>query len=138
MTASPRQLARSTRLRALSVLAWLMLVVQAVPAMPTVPAASAMPASMSMGTAMHGDAAAASCDHATGRATAAPATPDHDSCCGGAASLHCRCAAMSAPALLPMPSLTVAANLLLARIAGRQAPSAPRPPALPPLRPPQA
>lgn len=138
MTASPRQLARSTRLWALSVLAWLMLVVQAVPAMATVPAAFAMPASMSMGMAMHGAAAATACDHAAGGDAAATATADHDSCCGGASSPQCRCAAMSAPALLPLPALTMAANPPRVRIAGRPAPSAPRPPALPPLRPPQA
>lgn len=143
MTASPRQLARSTRLWVLSALAWLMLVVQAVPAMPMPVATAALTthADMAnmpdMGTAMHGDHAHSG-DHAGGEvATPAPAA-DHDNCCGDTTTAHCSCAAMCASALLPLPSLTVAANPALAGVADQSDRSTPQRPLLPPLRPPQA
>lgn len=137
----------------MSLLAWLMLVLnaaQAVPMAAMVHAGSALPHAASM--AMPAPASAivgyhhAAAGHVAPQdasSSVAPAAVADDCCNAGhglphaPASSSCHCATMCAPALLPVPGLTVAARLPLAMIAPAAVPTAPQRPAAPPLRPPQ-
>jgi hypothetical protein len=122
----------------MSLLAWLMLVLNAAHALPMAAMAQAVSASATSAMTMPAAMAAGhmmSCDHAA---------PDHadpslaDDCCGtGAADGACHCPTMCAPALLPVPMLSVAAHRPHMALAPGLIDSAPRRPVSPPLRPPQ-
>ncbi|HET6434035.1 hypothetical protein [Dyella sp.] len=154
MTASPRSLPlHAPRRWALSVLAWLMLVLsnaQAVPTVAMVHAASALASATAMAVPAPARAEFGP-PHAAGHGTAqhgSPAPIAHaaaDGCCAPAdgsahatATFSCHCPTMCAPALLPLPGLAMAARLPLAMIVPAAVPGAPYRPASPPLRPPQA
>lgn len=130
MTFSLRPLARSRRLRAVAVLAWLMLVINAVVAAPM--GMDAAPPALSM----HAPVAAAGthCDHA------APVQPPH--CCDdqadghGAAYAYCGCLAMCV-AVLPSAAVDLAATAITATYASAPVAAAPLLASAPPLRPPQ-
>ena len=137
----------------MSLLAWLMLVLnaaQAVPMAAMVHAGSAPPHAASM--AMPAPAGAvvghhhAASSHVASRDASSPLmhAAVADDCCNAGhgmphapASSSCHCATMCAPALLPVPELTVAARLPLAMIAPAAVSTALHRPAAPPLRPPQ-
>lgn len=132
----------------MSVLAWLMLVLNAAHALPmaaagqvgsAIPATTgmlagmAMPAGASAGHPRCDEAAASHADHSSA------AQPAHaDDCCGaGHADASCHCPALCAPALLPMPVVAFAARLSPGVIASGPIDGAPHRPDSPPLRPPQ-
>lgn len=131
MTFSLRPLARSRRLRAVAVLAWLMLVINTVTAAPM--GLTAAPPLLSM----HATVAAvgAHCDHA------APVEPPH-SCCDdqadghGAAYAYCGCLA-TCVAVLPSAAVDLAATAITATYASAPVAAAPLLASAPPLRPPQ-
>lgn len=122
MTATLRPFRRSPRLWAMSLLAWLMLVVNAGMAAPAVVATA------------HAGMAMASM--ASGMSTHHPSpAPD---CCGQPSMHHCDCPSMCAPALLPLPAMTMAASLPAPQLAVPPVVAAPQRDDAPPLRPPLA
>src|SRR5690242_5743611 len=129
MILSPRRLSLAPRRWAMSLLAWLMLVLNTAHALPMV----------GMGAMATGPAAmtAMMTSHEAAAAHAMPPASPH--CDGGAgmADGGCHCPTMCAPALLPVPALTVALQLSPVALAPRPVDTAPRRPASPPLRPPQ-
>ena len=124
----------------MSLLAWLMLVLNAAHALPM--AAMAHAGSASTASAMTMPVAMAigqmRCDHAVPD-HAGPSRAAHaDDCCGaGAADGACHCPTMCAPALLPVPVLSVAAHRPHMALAPSLIDTAPHRPTSPPLRPPQ-
>ena len=115
----------------MSLLAWLMLVLNAAHALPMVGMSAMATAHAAMTEAAMMTSQPAAADHA-----APPASPH---CDAGACMLDggCHCPTMCAPALLPVPALTVALQLSPTALAPRPVDTAPRRPASPPLRPPQ-
>lgn len=125
----------------MGLLAWLMLVLNTAHALPFAAMAHAgggtsaapvmaMPHAMSEGHMGCGDVTP---DHA-GPSRDAPA----DHCCGaGAADGACHCPTMCAPALLPVPALSIAAHRPHVALASGLIDTAPHRPTSPPLRPPQ-
>ncbi len=113
----------------MSLLAWLMLVLNTAHALPMVGMGATATAPAAMIAMM--------ANHETAAAHAAPPVSPH--CDGGAgmADGGCHCPTMCAPALLPVPALTVALELPPVALAPRPVDTAPRRPASPPLRPPQ-
>jgi hypothetical protein len=136
MTLSLRQFARSPRLRALSVLAWLLLVVNAVAAAPlgmrAMPPVHAMPASVATGSA-HGHHVA---PVAVAAASACCADVDHADGCVDMTGQHCTCAAMCGTALAPMTVLALVPVALTTTYAVPLRSSLPALMPAPPLRPP--
>lgn len=113
----------------MSLLAWLMLVLNTAHALPMVGMGAMAMAPAAMTAMMPNHEAAA--------AHAMPSASPH--CDGGAgmADGGCHCPTMCAPALLPVPALTVVLQLSPVALAPRPVDTAPRRPASPPLRPPQ-
>lgn len=135
MTFTLRRFARSRRLRALGVLAWFMLVVNAVVAAPmgmhATSAADAMLATPAVVAVHCHDSSAVQqvVESDTGCAVRAD-------CCGGMTGDQCPCAAMCAAALAPLPAGQTAP---LGHVATYPVPrllDAPALAAAPPLRPP--
>jgi len=127
MPFSLRQLARSRRLRVMAALAWLLLVVNAVTAMPMAPGSSVHAAHALAGT------------H-TGQAAMPHTACDggHAGCCGGQLAPDCHCAAMSGGLMLPVFA-AMSGGMAMAIVPDRLLPRhAPSPTASPPLRPPAA
>lgn len=133
MTFSLHQLARSRRLRAMGVLAWLMLVVNAT---------AAAPVGMSM---MSADAvvttmAAVEHGHEVSMEMAAADTvagcTDRTDCCGNMAGNPCTCAAMCVTALTPIMVVAIDPMAFAAIYAMPRLLHAPALAAAPPLRPP--
>lgn len=132
MTISLRLLARSRRLRAMAVLAWLMLVVNSLAAAPM--GMTGVPHSHAMQTTM-----TAVSEHRHHRAAAMGATSccdDHAGCCDGMAGQACHCAAMCSTTLLPGPAVVVASTEAASVYAVPLPLRAPSLDTAPPLRPP--
>ncbi|TAM93720.1 MAG: hypothetical protein EPN40_13030 [Rhodanobacteraceae bacterium] len=135
MTLSLRQLARSRRLRALGVLAWLMLVVNAVVAAPmgmhAMAGADAMMATPAVVVVHCHDSSAVRqvVESDTGCAVRAD-------CCIGITGDQCSCAAMCAAALAPLPAGQMAPLGYVATYPVPRLLDAPALAAAPPLRPP--
>jgi hypothetical protein len=132
MTISLHLLARSRFLRAMGVLAWLMLVATSL---------TAAPLGMEGHTAHSTHAVIAAvgehCHHGMHDAgSSGSCCDDHAGCCGGQAGLGCHCASMCSSAL-PTCSTTITGSSVLGAIYGAPARiSAPSPATAPPLRPP--
>lgn len=122
MTATLRPFRRSPRLWAMSLLAWLMLVFNAGMAAPAV--AATAHADMAMSTMT------------SGMPTHHPSSAAD--CCGQPSMPHCDCPTMCAPALLPLPAMTMAASLPALRPGSPSIAIAPQRDDGPPLRPPLA
>ena len=137
MRFSLRQLARSRRLRAMSVLAWLMLVIQSVAAAPmSMPMASHAQAEHPMVAAAAAHAAHGMHCHHAATSTATDSCCHHSAdCCNGAVG-QCACAAMCATALLSRAALMPASMALTATYAMPSGMTAPSGTNEPPLRPP--
>ncbi len=135
MTLSLRRLARSRRFPAMSVLVWLMLVVNAVAAAPlgmhAMAGADAMEATSAVIDAHCHDAA--SMPRAAGNNAGCA---DRTDCCGGMAGNQCTCAAMCAAALAPIMAVAIGPMAFAAIYATPRLLDAPALAAAPPLRPP--
>lgn len=123
----------------MSLLAWLMLVLNAAHAVPMAAMAHAGNAAgaSSMSMTMPADAGAGmSCDHAGTGHGQMPL--DHSDPCSGAGTsgASCHCPTLCAPALLPVPDLVFATLALAGGPAGGAIDAAPQRPGRPPLRPP--
>jgi hypothetical protein len=133
MTFSLRHLARSRRLRAMGVLAWLMLVINSLAAAPM--GMTGMPHSH----AMHTTVAAVSehCHHhvAANKATRS-CCDDQAGCCGDMSGHTCNCAAMCSTTLPPEPAVVLVAAAITAGYDMPLPGSAPSLNTAPPLRPP--
>jgi hypothetical protein len=133
MTFSLRQLARSRRLRAMGVLAWLMLVINSLAAAPM--GMTGVPHSH----AMHTTVAAVSehCHHHVAANKAARSCCDDQAgCCGGMTGHSCNCAAMCSTTLPPATAVVLASATITASYAMPLPSSAPALNTAPPLRPP--
>ena len=134
MTLSLRRLARSRRFPAMSVLVWLMLVVNAVAAAPlgmhAMAGADAMEATSAVIDAHYHDAA--SMPRVAGDNSGCAGRTD---CCGGMAGNQCTCAAMCAAALAPIMA-AIDPMAFAAIYATPRLLDAPALAAAPPLRPP--
>ncbi len=134
MTLSLRQLARSRRFRVIGVLAWLMLVVNAVAApmgMHAMAGADAVEAASAV-IDMH-------CHDAASMPMAAGSDAgcaDRTDCCGGMAGNQCTCAAMCAAALAPIVAVAIDPMAFAAIYVTPRLLDAPALAAAPPLRPP--
>lgn len=134
MTLALHQLARSRRLRALGVLAWLMLVVNAAAAptgMHGMAGADAMEATSAVVDVHCHDAAPlpTAAENAAGCA-------DQADCCGGMAGNPCSCAALCAATLAPIMAVAIDSTALAVIYAMPRLLDAPALAAAPPLRPP--
>ncbi|HZX70221.1 MAG TPA: hypothetical protein VFE77_05315 [Rhodanobacter sp.] len=132
MTFSLRLLARSRRLRAMGVLAWLMLVVNSLAAAPM--GMVGMPHSH----AMHATVAAASepAHHPVAAEASRSCCDDQAGCCGGMTGYTCHCAAMCSTTLPPAAAVVLVSSSITARYAMPLPRSAPSLNTAPPLRPP--
>lgn len=133
MSPSLRLIARSRGLRALGLLAWLMLLLGSL---------TAAPLGMTHAHAAPGSQAGAMAAEPTQAGMAHLLSQDdchhaHDHCCGDAPGHACGCAGLCASAVPPMPGVMTAlpATLAYAPPLRVRAPSTPR---VPPLRPPLA
>jgi hypothetical protein len=133
MTFSLRHLARSRRLRAMGVLAWLMLVINSLAAAPM--GMMGMPHSHPMHTTVA--AASEHCHHhVAANKTTRSCCDDQAGCCGGITGHTCNCAAMCSTTLLPAPAVVLISTAIPARYAMPLPRSAPALNTAPPLRPP--
>ena len=135
MTRSLRQLACSRRFRALGMLAWLMLVVNAVAAGPVLPGVHGMHAAEGAGT----PAAAVMQCHGDEPTLVAATSIDGVAAvhaCSDMAGNQCSCAAMCAAALARIAAVAVGPTAFAAVYAVPSPLDAPAPVAAPPLRPP--
>ena len=132
MTLSLRLLARSRRLRAMSVLAWLMLVINSLAAAPM--GMTEVPHSHPM----HATVAAASehCHHDIAAKAARSCCDDQAGCCGGMTGHSCNCAAMCSTTLPPAAAVVLTSVAITASYAMPLPSSAPSLNTAPPLRPP--
>jgi hypothetical protein len=133
MIFSLRLLARSRRLRAMGVLAWLMLVINSLAAAPM--GMTGVPHSH----AMHATVAAAS-EHGHHHVAVNKASrfccDNQDGCCGGMTGHTCSCAAMCGTTLLPGAAVVLTPTAIIASYAMPLPGSAPSLNTAPPLRPP--
>ncbi|UJJ58300.1 MULTISPECIES: hypothetical protein [Rhodanobacter] len=132
MTFSLRLLARSRRLRAMGMLAWLMLVINSL---------AAAPMGMTGGPhshPMHATVAAVSehCHHHVAVKASRSCCDDQAGCCGGMTGHTCNCAAMCSTTLPPGPAVALISTAITARYALPLPSSAPSLNTAPPLRPP--
>lgn len=132
MTFSLRSLARSRCLRAMGVLAWLMLVINSLAAAPM--GMTGVPHSH----AMHATVAAVSehCHHHVAVKGSRSCCDDQAGCCGGMMGHTCNCAAMCSTTLPPEPAVALISTAITARYALPLPSSAPSLNTAPPLRPP--
>jgi hypothetical protein len=132
MTFSLHLLARSRRLRAMGVLAWLMLVINSLAAAPM--GMTGAPHSH----AMHATVAAASehCHHHAAVKASRSSCDDQAGCCGGMAGHACTCAAMCSTAVPPAAAVVLTSATITVGYAMPLPSSAPSLNAAPPLRPP--
>ena len=132
MTFSLRLLARSRRLRAMGVLAWLMLVINSLAAAPM--GMTGVPHSH----AMHAPVAAASehCHRHTAVKGSRSCCDDQVGCCGGMTGHTCNCAAMCSTTLPPAATVVLTSAAIPVRYAMPLPSSAPSLNTAPPLRPP--
>jgi hypothetical protein len=132
MTLSLRLLARSRRLRAMGVLAWLMLVINSLVAAPT--GMTGDPHSHPL----HATVAAASehCHHPAAATGSQPCCGDQAGCCGGMTAHACTCAAMCGTTLPPAAAVVLIPAAITASYAMPLPSSAPSLITAPPLRPP--
>lgn len=123
----------------MSLLAWLMLVLNAAHAVPMAAMARAGHAAATSSMSMPADVAAGpACDHAGAGHGHAPEHFAHaDHCCSaGTSSASCHCPTLCAPALLPVPDLVFATLAPAGSPTGGAIDAAPQRPGRPPLRPP--
>lgn len=133
MTFSLRHLARSRRLRAMGVLAWLMLVINSLAAAPM--GMTGVPHSHPMHTTVA--AVSEHCHHhAAANKAARSCCDDQAGCCGGMTGHNCNCAAMCGTTLPPEPAVVLVSAAVTARYAMPLPSSAPSLNTAPPLRPP--
>ena len=132
MTVSLCLLARSRRLRAMGVLAWLMLVVNSLAAAPM--GMTGGPHSHSMHTTVA--AVSEPCHHHVAAKGSQSSCDDQSGCCGGAAGHACTCAAMCSTTLAPGATTVPVSTPITARYAMPLPRSAPALNTAPPLRPP--
>ncbi len=134
MIGSLRQLAHSRRLRAMGMLAWLMLVINSLAAAPMgmmgAPHSHAMYAAVAATTAhCHHDMAVKQSRHSCG---------DQAACHGGMTEGTCHCAAMCSTTLPPATAVVLASTVTSNRYAMPLPGGAPSLNTAPPLRPPAA
>lgn len=134
MIFSLRQLARSRRLRAMGVLAWLMLVVNSLAAAPPQMAGMSQAHAMTAPMATVGTHA----DQVGPMTAAMTAGADPVDCCGQLAAHHGACAAICITALTPAAAVALTPLALTAAYAMPRRISPPSLVAAPPLRPPAA
>jgi hypothetical protein len=132
MTFSLRLLARSRRLRAVGVLAWLMLVVNSLAAAPM--GMAGMPHSHVMQATVA--AAGEHGHHDVAVQASRSCCDDQDGCCGGMTGHTCNCAAMCSTTLPPVAAGVLASVAITASYAMPLPSSAPSLNTAPPLRPP--
>ncbi|MGY3040663.1 hypothetical protein ACVWWQ_002286 [Rhodanobacter sp. TND4EL1] len=132
MTFSLRLLARSRRLRAMGVLAWLMLVINSLAAAPM--GMTGVPHSHAMQTAVA--ATSEHCHPDVAVKASRPSCGDQAGCHGGMTEGSCHCAAVCGTTLLPATTVVLASAATRARYAMPLPSSAPSLHDAPPLRPP--
>lgn len=132
MTASLRPFARSRGLRALVLMAWLMLVITSLAAAPlgmgSAPAHAMHAATAAVGEPLH--------HAASGHAPSHDCCEQHADCCGNPTGHVCGCVGMCASALPPTPASVVVASWIATAYAPPLRLHAPSAPTAPPLRPP--
>jgi len=133
MTLSLRPLARSPRLRAMGMLAWLMLVINSLAAAPM--GMSGMPQSHPMRTTVA--AVSEPCHHPVAARMSRSCCGDQAGCCDGMAGHACTCTALCNTTLPPAAGGVLTAVALTASYAMPLPVSAPSLNTSPPLRPPE-